>query len=103
MNQQVSSKGKTIALNKRARYDYHIEERLEAGISLEGWEVKSLRAGQLQFADSLYPQHPRTRDRTRHEHESYCCTDGKLIAYAAQSTEKEKQSFRPPCTGVAAR
>jgi SsrA-binding protein len=51
MNQQVSNKGKTIALNKRARYDYHIEERLEAGISLEGWEVKSLRAGQLQFAD----------------------------------------------------
>jgi len=41
-----------IARNKRARFDYHIEERLEAGLSLEGWEVKSLRAGKVQFADS---------------------------------------------------
>jgi SsrA-binding protein len=44
--------GKTIALNKRARFDYFIEERLEAGIALEGWEVKSLRDGRVQFADS---------------------------------------------------
>ncbi len=43
---------KTIALNKRARYEYHIEERFEAGLSLEGWEVKSLREGRVQFADS---------------------------------------------------
>lgn len=35
----------TIALNKKARYDYHLEQRFEAGLSLEGWEVKSLRAG----------------------------------------------------------
>ena len=35
-----------IAENRKARYDYFIEERLEAGIALEGWEVKSLRAGQ---------------------------------------------------------
>jgi SsrA-binding protein len=52
MNQTASKGTKTIALNKRARFDYHIEERLEAGIALEGWEVKSLREGQLQFADS---------------------------------------------------
>ena len=45
-------KSKTIALNKRARFEYHIEERLEAGISLQGWEVKALRAGRVQFADS---------------------------------------------------
>ncbi len=44
--------GKTIALNKRARFDYFIEERLETGIALEGWEVKSLRDGRVQFADS---------------------------------------------------
>lgn len=43
---------KTIALNKRARFEYHIDERIEAGIALEGWEVKSLRAGKAQFADS---------------------------------------------------
>jgi len=44
--------GGTIALNKKARHDYFIEERLEAGIALEGWEVKSLRAGRVQLVDS---------------------------------------------------
>jgi len=52
MNQATNSGKKTIALNKRARFEYHIEERLEAGIALEGWEVKSLREGRVQFADS---------------------------------------------------
>ncbi|HSH28082.1 MAG TPA: SsrA-binding protein SmpB [Wenzhouxiangella sp.] len=42
----------TIAVNKRARFEYTLEERLEAGIALEGWEVKSLREGKLQFGDS---------------------------------------------------
>lgn len=42
----------TIALNKRARHDYHLEERFEAGLALEGWEVKSLRAGKGQLVDS---------------------------------------------------
>ena len=41
----------TIALNKKARYDYHIEERIEAGIALQGWEVKSLREGKVQIGD----------------------------------------------------
>jgi SsrA-binding protein len=39
----------TIALNRRARYDYFIEERYEAGLALMGWEVKALRAGKLQL------------------------------------------------------
>ena len=42
----------TIALNKKARHDFILEERLEAGLSLEGWEVKSLRAGKVQMVDS---------------------------------------------------
>jgi len=42
----------TIALNKRARHDYFIEERFEAGIALEGWEVKSLREGKANIAES---------------------------------------------------
>lgn len=42
----------TIVLNKKARHDYFIEERFEAGIALEGWEVKSLRAGRVQINDS---------------------------------------------------
>ena len=42
----------TIALNKRARHEYFIEERFEAGISLLGWEVKALRDGRINFVDS---------------------------------------------------
>ena len=44
--------GKTIAKNKRARFEYHIDERIEAGLALEGWEVKSLRESRVQFSDS---------------------------------------------------
>ncbi|MBK1691500.1 SsrA-binding protein SmpB [Ectothiorhodospira mobilis] len=44
--------GSTIALNKKARHDYFIEDRYEAGLSLEGWEVKSLRAGRAQLSES---------------------------------------------------
>jgi SsrA-binding protein len=42
----------TIALNKKARHDYFIEQTYEAGIALEGWEVKSLRAGRAQIGES---------------------------------------------------
>lgn len=42
----------TIALNKRARHDYFIEEEIEAGLSLQGWEVKSMRAGKASIGDS---------------------------------------------------
>jgi len=52
MSKPDQSGRKTIAVNKRARFEYHIEERLEAGIALEGWEVKALREGRVQFADS---------------------------------------------------
>jgi SsrA-binding protein len=44
--------GNTIALNKKAGHDYHIEERLETGLVLQGWEVKSLRAGRVQLKES---------------------------------------------------
>lgn len=42
----------TIALNRKARFDYHIEEDFEAGIALEGWEVKSLRDGRANLKES---------------------------------------------------
>ncbi|MEX9974118.1 SsrA-binding protein SmpB [Providencia rettgeri] len=42
----------TIAMNKRARHEYSIEEEFEAGLSLQGWEVKSLRAGKANIGDS---------------------------------------------------
>ena len=41
-----------IAENRRARFDYFIEERLEAGLALEGWEVKALRAGKAQITEA---------------------------------------------------
>lgn len=47
-----STGNSTIALNKKARHDFSIEDRFEAGIALEGWEVKSLRAGKIQLVDS---------------------------------------------------
>lgn len=40
-----------IAENRRARHEYHIEERYEAGLVLQGWEVKAIRAGQVQLTD----------------------------------------------------
>jgi len=46
------SPGNTIALNKKARHDYFIEDRFEAGMALQGWEVKSLRAGKVQIRES---------------------------------------------------
>lgn len=42
----------TIAQNKKARFDYHLEEKFEAGLALQGWEVKSLRAGKAQITDA---------------------------------------------------
>lgn len=44
--------GNVIAVNRKARHDYFIEETLEAGLVLEGWEVKSLRAGSAQLTEA---------------------------------------------------
>ena len=43
----------TIVQNKKAHHDYSIEERYEAGIALEGWEVKSIRANQVQLNEAF--------------------------------------------------
>ena len=51
MNRKAT-KPSTIALNKRAKHDYHLEQRFEAGVALQGWEVKSIRAGKVQLVDS---------------------------------------------------
>ena len=44
--------GNVIAVNRRARHDYFVEDRFEAGLALEGWEVKSLRAGNAQLSEA---------------------------------------------------
>ena len=54
MNKKKSKKpsGTTIALNKKAKFDYHLTDKFEAGIALQGWEVKSLREGKVQIIDT---------------------------------------------------
>lgn len=51
-NKKESPAGLTIALNRQAKHDYFIEERYEAGLVLQGWEVKSLRGGRAQLKES---------------------------------------------------
>ncbi len=45
-------KQKIVAENRRARFDYHIEDKFEAGLALQGTEVKALRAGEASIAES---------------------------------------------------
>lgn len=47
-----STGGSTIALNKKARHEFFIEDKFEAGMALQGWEVKSLREGKVNLVDS---------------------------------------------------
>ena len=53
MTKKKESGPASIAQNKKARFDYFIEDRLEAGVALQGWEVKSMRAGKAQLTDSF--------------------------------------------------
>ncbi|WP_199609211.1 SsrA-binding protein SmpB [Flocculibacter collagenilyticus] len=46
------SNSNTIALNKKARHEYALTDKFEAGISLQGWEVKSIREGKVNIADT---------------------------------------------------
>lgn len=52
MTNKKTSTTPPIALNRKARHDYFIEQTFEAGLVLEGWEVKSLRARQVQLSES---------------------------------------------------
>jgi SsrA-binding protein len=53
MTKKEKKEQSSIAQNKKARFDYFIEDRLEAGLALQGWEVKSMRAGKAQLTDSF--------------------------------------------------
>ena len=52
MGKRDDTRERRLATNRRARHDYHLLERLEAGIVLTGTEVKSVRAGRVQLKDS---------------------------------------------------
>ncbi len=45
------SNSNTIALNKKARHNYTLSEKFEAGMSLQGWEIKSIRSGKVNISD----------------------------------------------------
>lgn len=49
---RTETQSRLIAENRRARFDYFIEDRYEAGLALEGWEVKALRAGRAQISEA---------------------------------------------------
>lgn len=51
-NQKPKKSDPVITVNRRASHDYFIEERYEAGLSLQGWEVKSLRAGKVNISEA---------------------------------------------------
>lgn len=50
--QSTNSSQKTIAVNRKARHEYTFEQHFETGLVLSGWEVKSIRAGKVQIAES---------------------------------------------------
>jgi len=52
MTKKAEKTQSSIAQNRKARFDFFIEDRLEAGLALMGWEVKSMRAGKAQLVDA---------------------------------------------------
>ncbi|MGQ8365752.1 SsrA-binding protein SmpB [Glaciecola sp. 1036] len=52
MKKNKQSNSNTIALNKKARHEYELIDKFEAGIQLDGWEVKSIRAGKANITDA---------------------------------------------------
>lgn len=48
----ASETNRTIALNRKAKHNFNLEQRFEAGLVLQGWEVKSIRAGKAQISES---------------------------------------------------
>jgi len=51
-NKKKTSQNPTITVNRKARYDYHLRDRYEVGIVLQGTEVKAIRNGQFNLTDS---------------------------------------------------
>ena len=52
MKKNKTQSPNSIALNKKARFNYHLVEKFEAGLTLQGWEVKSIRAGKVNITDA---------------------------------------------------
>src|SRR5690554_2942533 len=52
MSKKKKPSSNTIALNKKARHEYFLEDKFEAGLALQGWEIKSIREGKVNLSDS---------------------------------------------------
>ena len=52
MKKNKTQSPNSISLNKKARFNYHLVEKFEAGLTLQGWEVKSIRAGKVNITDA---------------------------------------------------
>jgi SsrA-binding protein len=57
MSKKKKTPDNVIAQNKKARHEYFIEDEYEAGLVLEGWEVKSIRSGKVSLAESYIIMH----------------------------------------------
>lgn len=77
---------RTLAENRKARHDYHIEERFEAGISLMGSEVKSIREGRASLRDSF----ARVKDGELFLENMHVAPYSHGTAYAHPPTRKRK-------------
>ncbi|MEM7002590.1 MAG: SsrA-binding protein SmpB [Pseudomonadota bacterium] len=76
----------TIAQNKRARHDYFLENKFEAGVALMGWEVKSIRDGRVQLTDAFI---------TLHQGEAYLASANITpLAHASTHVIAEPQRLR---------
>ncbi|AWB67240.1 SsrA-binding protein [Saccharobesus litoralis] len=51
-NAKKTNNSNTIALNRKAKHEYFLEDKTEAGIELQGWEVKSIRDGRVNLSDA---------------------------------------------------
>jgi len=75
----------TVAVNRRARHDYHIEEVYEAGLALQGSEIKSVRAGRVNLRGSF----------ARVENEEVFLYDAHISPYEQAGTYFNHEPARP--------
>ena len=95
---KADTRQRLIAENRKARFDYFIEERYEAGLVLEGWEVKAMRAGHAQLTEGLrvsaqrrgFPDRRAHLPAAHHLHARHARPDAHAQAAAATYAELQQ-------------
>ena len=92
-NKKISAKpeNKTVAVNKKAAFDYFFVETFEAGIALEGSEVKSVKKGDVSLRDSFCFR------PTRADREDCCCIRLRSHVWRLRRRKKDLLSFPSKC------